>query len=260
MSAADAFLSSVESSVGGVPTDFSRFERRAVFVGEDVTEDVSRFGKKVQIGAGLHSHKGNRVTVTQCGVLNFVRPNQYYVQHWNHRYRPHVEDNVIGVVTDVFTESYKVDIRAASAAQLSTLAFDGATKRNRPSLDRGALVFARVSNVHRDMDPELSCVVINGPRKDWTTGESLYGELKGGFVFKVSLGLAERLIDPECAVLLALANGIAFEVAVGRNGMVWVNAESMEEISLIANAIRGSESLDHDETRNLVKSMLKAIA
>mmetsp|Transcript_15947 Transcript_15947/g.25879 ORF Transcript_15947/g.25879 Transcript_15947/m.25879 type:complete len:200 (-) Transcript_15947:5-604(-) len=187
--AAGKFLQSMETEMGGVPANFASFKPTAVFVGQDVTEELSRFGKTIKTGDGLHQLR-DKVVVTQAGVLHFQQPNIYWVEHYDHLYRPHLEDNVIGVVTDTFAEAYHVDIRCGSLAQLPTLAFDGASKRNRPTFEVGTLVYCRVAQVHKDMDPELSCMVVNGPKKDWMTGESLYGELKGGYVFNCSLGLA----------------------------------------------------------------------
>ncbi len=46
-----------------------------------------------------------------------------------------VEDMVIGIVVDKHTEGYKLDIRSHFPAVLPALAFEGATKRNRPHLE-----------------------------------------------------------------------------------------------------------------------------
>ncbi len=84
------------------------------------------------------------------------------------------------------------------------LAFDGATKRNKPTLLVGALVFARVVSADRDLEPELTCQVsatASGPdgghfaKKDWVTGQSVYGELKGGTVVKATMLHARRYGD-----------------------------------------------------------------
>ena len=109
-------------------------------------------------GDGL-SQIGDKVIVTRAGVLKFQEPNIFWVSHRDHRYTPKQDDNVIGVVMDTFSENYSIDITGTSTAQLSTLAFDGATNRNKPNLSIGALVFARVSRIQRDMHPELSCMV-----------------------------------------------------------------------------------------------------
>ena len=60
------------------------------------------------------------------------------------------------------------------------------------------------------------------------TGESVFGRLAGGHVVSVSLGHARRLLDAQCAVLAAAGAAIPFEVAVGVNGMVWVQAAAGE--------------------------------
>ena len=41
---------------------------------------------------------------------------------------------MIGVITDRFSEEYEVDINAAFTARLNHVAFEGATKRNKPML------------------------------------------------------------------------------------------------------------------------------
>jgi exosome complex component RRP40 len=92
----------------------------------------------------------------------------------------------------------------SGAAMLPALAFDGATKRNKPSLAVGALVFARVAVADRDMEPELTCAVSTaGPssqfaKKDWVTGQGVYGELKGGTVVQVSMVYARRCVHSHC--------------------------------------------------------------
>ena len=47
---------------------------------------------------------------------------------------PVKEERVIGIVTNKTGENFKVDIGTSMPASLSFLAFEGATKRNRPNL------------------------------------------------------------------------------------------------------------------------------
>lgn len=47
---------------------------------------------------------------------------------------PALNDSVIGVITGKGNEQYRVDIGAAHPAILPMLAFENATKRNRPNL------------------------------------------------------------------------------------------------------------------------------
>lgn len=55
-------------------------------------------------------------------------------------------------------ENYGVDIGGPFRALLPVLAFEGATKRNRPHLQVGDLVYGRVESAHRDLEPVLSCM------------------------------------------------------------------------------------------------------
>ena len=60
-----------------------------------------------------------------------------------------VEDEVIGVVVARGADSYRVDIGSSRDALLPFLAFEGATKRNRPNLAVGTLVYARVQMANK---------------------------------------------------------------------------------------------------------------
>ncbi|CAM6110219.1 unnamed protein product [Calypogeia fissa] len=55
-------------------------------------------------------------------------------------------------------QAFTVDIGASVLALLPRLSFEGATRRNAPNLQVGALVYARVVKSHRDINPELSCM------------------------------------------------------------------------------------------------------
>ena len=49
-------------------------------------------------------------------------------------YVPQVNDCVIGVIKESFAEEYSIDINSSFDGRLNHLAFEGATKRNRPRL------------------------------------------------------------------------------------------------------------------------------
>ena len=116
------------------------------------------------------------------------------------------------------------------------------------------------------MDPELECY-------DVETGKSAgFGELKGGMVFSVSLGLARRLLgDGKRArkvsgweggdgleVLEEIGKAVAFEMAVGRNGKVWVDSENVKTTMLVGRCIMAAEGLTGDEVRQMVRREVKA--
>ena len=51
---------------------------------------------------------------------------------------------MIGVVTAKAGDLFRVDIGTSQPASLSYLAFEGATKRNRPNVNVGDIVYAKV--------------------------------------------------------------------------------------------------------------------
>ena len=195
-----------------------------------------------------------------------------------------VGDRVIGIVEDqkASADCYRINIFGSHSALLHVLSFDGATKRNRPQLEPGCLVYCRVIKGFAGgrMDPELSCKVGGGSGnnsgktvnndeeeddggasgRDWMTNEGTYGPLNGGLSFRVSIGLARELLLPDNAVLSALdESGIPFEIASGVNGMVWVNSPDPEITIMILNAIKNSEVMPEDKVRGTVKAMVKNV-
>lgn len=97
------------------------------------------------------------------------------------------------------------------------------------------------------------------------------GELKGGMVFDVSLGMARRLLlatkqqreegGGGVVVLEGLAEKLGFEVAVGRNGRVWVRSEGVRETVLVGRALQETdrEGLGVEEQGRLVRRLLKGM-
>lgn len=91
------------------------------------------------------------------------------------------------------------------------------------------------------------------------TGLAIYGELSGGYVFQTSVSLAKTLLREDCAVLACLGKAIPFEVAVGLNGAVWVNAASTKNITIVANAILNSETLSPGEVDAMVTRLVQEV-
>jgi exosome complex component RRP40 len=69
---------------------------------------------------------------------------------------------VVGLITERYGDSWTVDIRSPFTAKLDALAFEGVTRRSRPNLHPGDLVYARVTAAPRDTDPEIVCTVESG--------------------------------------------------------------------------------------------------
>jgi exosome complex component RRP40 len=141
-------------------SDDAAFEERVVYPGEFVTAEIESLaadgGGMVKLGAGLAPVEDDVVT-TRAGILSHKEPARFFVLSNHKRYYAAVGDTVVGVISDRNAEFYRVRLHGTIMAILPVLAFDGATKRNKPNLAIGALVFARVVSVSKYMDTELTC-------------------------------------------------------------------------------------------------------
>lgn len=219
----------------------------------DIVLDLAQLNiPTLRLGGGLRQDQ-DLVIATKAGRLKFIKPNKVWVEGSQKRYIPSLEDVVIGLVVDRRSESYTIDIGGPVHASLSIFLFEGATRRNIPNLQAGSVLYMRVVKAPRDMTPELSCV-------DATGKASGFGQLKDGFVFQCSTGLARALLSrPTCPVLEALGKGLSFEIAVGLNGRVWVNAAAVSTVIVVSNAIMNAEFLSAAQQQLMVQKLLQRV-
>lgn len=179
------------------------------------------------------------------------------------QYIPAVGDLVIATIHHSSVDMYHASITDYTPfASLPQLSFEGATKKNRPQLVQGSLAYARVSLANKHMDPELECM-------SSSTGKAEgLGPLTGGMLFDISLGLARRLMMSQPAekgkvvVLEELGDaGVAFEIAVGRNGKVWVDSKSVKTTLAIGRVLRETDEkgLTVEEQKKLVKKVAREL-
>lgn len=248
-----------------------------VLPGDNVTSIIrSKTSKNLKLGTGLRFHQenddsssstNNIILVTCAGRLE-QRHNTWFVLQNNKRYfLPQEQDRVVGIVqdragSDNGGDVYRVHVGSSHTALLNNLDFEGATKRNKPLLKPGVVVYARVTSTV--LDPILSCklgpkdVGVGVSRKDWMTQEGLYGELKGGTLQKIPLGLARELLSPANAVLEELSK-LPFEICVGVNGYLWIHSEHPSYTILVSNAVINSQVLTEEQARGMCKSLIKTV-
>ncbi|KAH6798033.1 PNAS-3-like protein [Perilla frutescens var. hirtella] len=221
-----------------------------VFPG-DVVLDLSKMtNQTIKLGGGLRQD-GDFISVMKAGVLRFSKPNKYWVESSHKRYVPSAGDNILGIVVDARSDNFIVDIKGPTLAFLPVLAFEGGTRRNIPKFEMGTLLYVRVVKADTGMNPELSCMDGSGKAAD-------YGPLKDGFMFETSTGLSRTLLSsPTCPVLETLGKKLAFEIAVGLNGRVWLNAATPSIIVLVANTIKQTESMSPTQQKIRVESLLQ---
>ncbi|KAI0425691.1 hypothetical protein F5Y09DRAFT_334777 [Xylaria sp. FL1042] len=221
--------------------------------------------RALKLGPGLRHVPPSELIPTVAGQLvTDHKKNSIWVEYNGGRYIPAVGDLVICTVQRPGPDYYYVAITDYNPnAILPQLAFEMATKKTRPQLSHGNLVYARVSMANRHMDPELECV---SP----TTGKADgLGPLVGGMLYDISLGMSRRLLmrksveEGKVAVLEELGSaGLAFETAVGRNGKLWVNSDSIKTVLIVGRAVKETDdnNLSIEQQKKLVRKLVKEMS
>ncbi|KAM7389280.1 hypothetical protein PAMP_023266 [Pampus punctatissimus] len=202
--------------------------------------------EKVVCGPGLR-RSGDRLMVCKSGVLRHKQPNMFWIDSQQRRYVPAKGETVIGIVMVKSGDVFKVDFGGSEQASLSYLAFEGATKRNRPNVQVGDLVFSQFVIANKDMEPELVCVDSSGR----ANGMGVFGA--GGLLFRVSLGLVRRLLSPHSTLRVELQQLFPCELVVGMNGRLWVKASSIQQTLVIANLLESCENMTAEQRRQLFR-------
>jgi exosome complex component RRP40 len=82
-----------------------------------------------------HSANGSKWWVeSNSRRVSQISPHRRYVSNKARQYVPAAQESVVGIIAGKAGEGWRVDIGAAHSASLDALAFEGATKRNRPNL------------------------------------------------------------------------------------------------------------------------------
>lgn len=214
---------------------------------------VKQSSSKMILGPGLRRLR-DQIVVSKCGVLQKTGINTFWVDSHQKRYIPARGECVLGIVTNARGEMFKIDIGSSDEASLSYLAFENATKKNRPIINVGDVVFAKLLVASKEMEAELVCVDSHGKK----------GRLgimpEGGFIFACSLNLVRKILHPSCSLLKVLGKELSYEVVVGMNGKIWVKTNSTRETIAICNAILSIEHLELHEIDMLTEELCNTLA
>ncbi|KAL2017059.1 hypothetical protein VTK56DRAFT_2632 [Thermocarpiscus australiensis] len=245
-------------------------ERLFALPGETIDPSLIPSHKKLplRLGPGLRHIPPSDIVPTVAGQL-ITNPNKnsMWIEYNSRRYIPQQGDLVLAQVLRSAADLYLCSLSPHTPpATLPHLAFEQATKKTRPVLAPGALVYARVCLADRHMDPELECV---SPATGKADGLGPIPAGSSGMVYDVSLGFARRLLmarsreEGGVAVLEMLGGeeggGLAFETAVGRNGRVWVGSASARTVVVVGSALQETDRLrlGIEGQRKLVKRLVR---
>ncbi|KAI0056090.1 exosome complex exonuclease RRP40 [Artomyces pyxidatus] len=221
-------------------------------------ESVPAQHVNLKLGPGLQYSSGTeevpRVLATRAGTLEHsANRSKWWVESNARRYVPASQEFVVGQVTGRQGEGWRVDIGSAHNASLDGLAFEGASRRNRPNLKVGSLIYARVSLAHKDMEPELECFDAQTRKAEG------FGELKGGFVVRCSLKMSRNLLDPSHFLLPLLGSRFPLDAAVGMNGRVWISSKEPKHTIAAARSIEAADPDGGGMDQVAVKKFLNAL-
>lgn len=223
-----------------------------VVIPGDIVEGICRSESKgkVIVGHGLR-RIADQIVVCKSGVLQ-KRKSTYWVDANEKRYVPQRGDPVVGAVANKAGDYFKVDIGSSELASLHYLAFEGATKKNRPHVNVGDVLYATLIIASKDMEPELVCIDSAGKKGRLGLLDS------EGFLFKCSLNLVRKLLNRKCPLLKRLGE-LGYEIAVGMNGKVFVKAKDIKTTIAIANVILEAEHLTIPEIQENCERTIQAL-
>lgn len=220
------------------------------------------------------------ISATNAGLLSTdAKRNTVSIAPFpKRRYLPTPNDLVLAQIhhsgPDYF---YCVLTPNAPHVLLAQLSFEGATKKTRPMLKGSEVVYARVLSVGSGASEEVELTCVN-PATGKAEPEGL-GLLTGGMVLDISTGFATRLMTKGSSgsegaggvvVLQELGKKMeaigGFEVAIGRNGKIWVDcsgsgADSIKATTAIARCLKETDEqgLGIPEQKKLVSKVLREL-
>ncbi|XP_030341523.1 exosome complex component RRP40 isoform X1 [Strigops habroptila] len=192
----------------------------------------------------LCAEGGDREEAPSCPCLPYPFVHQPRLQ-----YVPIKGDHVIGIVTAKAGDVFKLDVGGSEQASLSYLAFEGATKRNRPNVQVGDLIYGQFVVANKDMEPEMVCIDSSGR----SSGMGIIGQ--DGFLFKVSLGLIRKLLAPKSEIIQELSQLYPFELVLGMNGRIWVKARTVQQTLIIINILEACEYMTAEQRKQALAKL-----
>lgn len=212
----------------------------------------------VRLGPGLAFKLGpgqdaSCIYSTSAGTLQYRQPNKFWLDTPNRRrYVPHPGDLVIGKVTVRTAEYLKVDIGGAHPAILPLqTGFEATSRRTRPNLQVGSLIYCRVSQADRYIEPEVLCVDTDGRANAFgelatIKEDDKNGGVKGFMLFSCPINQSWSLQRPDCKILQQLGKYLPFEIVIGANGRFAVDSPDINLTLLIRDWVLSGQADEQD--------------
>ena len=170
---------------------------------------------------------------SQKSEENAIIPTMFYGNY----YSPKVGEVVIGIISQKTYEIYRINILSNREASLNSVDFEGATRKTKPNLNVGDIIFAKVEKENKYSNAILTCKNPNNS-KGWSSGESTYGELKGGKLYDYNRFLCLKLLDNKDFIHRLKECVEKLQLKIGYNGRIWIKTEDIKDIPKVFQAIK----------------------
>jgi exosome complex component RRP4 len=152
------------------------------------------------------------------------------------KYLPKRNDTIIGRVTDININGWRIDTNSAYSALLSMK--DGSEDYIRRGADLSA---------YFQIGDFLVCKIINVTSQfliDLTVRGPGLGKIEGGRIIYVGTAKVPRIIGKQGSMVSMIKKSTGTNILVGQNGIVWVKGDPKSEI-LTVNTIKKIECESH---------------
>ncbi|KRY47636.1 Signal peptidase complex catalytic subunit SEC11C [Trichinella britovi] len=220
-----------------------KLQKRLVFPGDDLGPV---FHIPLAMGPGVRL-SSNQLISTHFGMA-LQRKDGIWIDFCEKAYFPYAGDRVVGIVVGKWMDYWKVEIGAWKTAIIHYLSFENATKRMRPVVNMGDVIYGRLKH---DIEPELVC-------KDEMGKANNLGILPSdGMMLKMPPAYARRLLGRKKQVLLAVGKEVPCELAIGMNGWVWIRASTARQRMAISHALQLGNIVPHHRQAEVIKAAFK---
>ncbi|XP_033090025.1 exosome complex component RRP40-like [Trachypithecus francoisi] len=160
-------------------------------------------------------------------------------------------DQVIGIVTAKSGDVFRVDVGGNEPVSLSYLAFEGATKRNRPNVQVGDLIYGQFVVANKDMEPEMVCIDSYG----WGNGMNV---LDRRVCFLRWLGFIRKLLAPDCEVKQEVGKLYPLKIVFGMDGRTWVRGKIIQQTLILANILEACEYMTCNQRKQIFSRLAES--
>uniref|UniRef100_A0AC35G232 K Homology domain-containing protein n=1 Tax=Panagrolaimus sp. PS1159 TaxID=55785 RepID=A0AC35G232_9BILA len=174
-----------------------------------------------------------------------------WINTYAQKYFPQTGDKVVGVVVQKVGDFWKVDIGGIEKAEIDFTSFENATKRNRPDVRIGDLLYGNIKVINKYIPPIMSCVNELGKAK----GQGMLP--RSGTIISLSCSYTRRLLQSSCKILHLIGKSFVIETTIGVNGRIWLNGAS-DEIKLVRSIIQRCERVIEEDIERVFSEMIAA--